>query len=309
MRAEELDTAPDYTGFMPSELLQEFAGNSLTPDMRLEKALLLVGMRGSGKSTAIEGVQEMVGPGRSGLLNIEDVVGSKYGYARIPGKTLLTGTEQPSVFIEHTHRIEALISGEPVHVEQKYERGYEYRPIAKILWGMNALPRIAQAGAGIFRRLLILRFPKALPPGAKDVDLKDKIRAEAPGIFVWALRGLKRLRERGDFLLPLSSQWALAEFEGAADTEGRFVAEVCDVGETFVVRPRDLHRAYKLWCKVTGHSPKNETNIANDWTRLGYARKTINGSRFWSGLRINADALDELKEQAPTFAHSLYTAY
>jgi len=300
-RAEELDIdIPETDAPSPSELLQEYVGLALTPETKYEKLLMLTGVRGTGKSTIIEGILETVGEGRSGGLNIEDVVGNRYGYARIPGKTLLTGTEQPSVFIKYTNKIEALVSGEIVRVEEKYKAGYDYRPVAKIIWGSNELPKIANGGAGIFRRLLILRFPIQLPSEEKDVGLKNKIRKEAPGILNWALEGLRRLNKRGDFDLPHSVRWAVEEFEGVADTEARFVAEVCETGSNLAVRPSDLYVAYSDWCKFNGFIPKNATNLAKDWERLGFHKRKADGKRFWVGLRIDKERLREATDYFET---------
>jgi putative DNA primase/helicase len=303
-RAGEIEDWPDdMSGPQVSDMLQEFAGLALTNITRFERFLVLVGKRGSGKSTFIEGLQAMVGEGRHGNLNIEDIVGDRYGYARIPGKTLLTGTEQPAIFVKHTNRIEALVSGEIIKVEEKYKAGYDYRPVAKILWGMNELPKIANGGAGLFRRILVVRFPLALPEDMKDVSLKERIRAEAPGVLNWALAGLRRLLERGDFDIPKATQWAVDEFEEVADVEARFVEEVCQVGPEYRVRPRGLYQVYKLWCKVTGHAPKTETNVANDWKRLGFKKHPIEGKQYWHGLDIDDDKEESLRHCLPGYMH------
>jgi putative DNA primase/helicase len=137
----------------------------------------------------------------------------------------------------------------------------------------------------------------------KDESLKERIRAEAPSVLNWALAGLRRLLERGDFDIPKATQWAVDEFEEVADVEARFVEEVCQVGPEYRVRPRGLYQVYKLWCKVTGHAPKTETNVANDWKRLGFKKHPIEGKQYWHGLDIDDDKEESLRHCLPGYMH------
>ena len=42
-------------------------------------------------------------------------------------------------------------------------------------------------------------FERVCPEGHRDPGLKDKLRAEMPGILNWALQGLARLHQQGGF--------------------------------------------------------------------------------------------------------------
>jgi D5 N terminal like/Bifunctional DNA primase/polymerase, N-terminal len=86
--------------------LQEFAGYCLTTDTSHEVALWLVGPGGSGKSTYIEGLASIMGT-RAGQLSLADIERSSFALENIVGKTLLTATEQPSMFIKQVDIINA----------------------------------------------------------------------------------------------------------------------------------------------------------------------------------------------------------
>jgi phage/plasmid-associated DNA primase len=105
---------PDAVGF-----LQEFAGYCLTPNTSLETALWFKGPRGSGKSTVIEGLVAMLGD-KHGVLGLGEIESSPFALSRIPGKTLLVSTEQPSSYLRSTHVIDALISGESIIMDRKH---------------------------------------------------------------------------------------------------------------------------------------------------------------------------------------------
>ncbi len=79
------------------------------------------------------------------------------------------------MFIKSTDVLNAIISGEPITVERKFQDPIEITPRAKLLWAMNELPRVQEAGNGLFRRVKVVEFP-ALAEGRKDPALKEGSR-------------------------------------------------------------------------------------------------------------------------------------
>ncbi|MDP9437240.1 MAG: phage/plasmid primase, P4 family, partial [Actinomycetota bacterium] len=275
-------TVPDAAPF-----LQEFVGYALTPDTSLEMAVWLQGPPGSGKSTFIEAIKAVLGP-RCGILGLADVERSRFALSKIPGKTLLTATEQPADFIASTHVLNALISGEEVQAEEKFKPSYTVIPRAKLLWGMNTLPRIKDANSGLFRRVTVVSFPPLRVE--RDPELKDKIKAEAPGILNWALEGLRRLRERGRFEPPEVVRTATEGFHEANDVPTMFVREACVVSDAAGCEERAgaLYEAYRHWCRVNGHKPLSSTAVASEWARLGFGSRNLNGRRLYTGVKVDA---------------------
>ena len=270
--------APDAVGF-----LQEFAGYCLTPDTSFETALWFKGPRGSGKSTVIEGLVAMLGD-KHGVLGLGEIESSPFALSRIPGKTLLVSTEQPSSYLRSTHVIDALISGESIIMDRKHRDAEEVTPTAKIVWAMNEAPRIANTTSGIFRRVKIVEFPAL--KGKRNPAVKEWVKAEGPGILNWALEGLARLRERGGFEFPESVISATAEFEKSNDIPAQFVEEQCIVAMPHEVASNMLYSHYKGWCEDNGHRPMSNNRIGEEWKRLGFTPfKGSGGRRFWKGLK------------------------
>jgi putative DNA primase/helicase len=272
------NVAPDAV-----EFLQEFAGYCLTPDTSLETALWFKGPRGSGKSTVIEGLVAMLGD-KHGVLGLGEIESSPFALSRIPGKTLLVSTEQPSSYLRSTHVIDALISGESIIMDRKHRDAEEVTPTAKIVWAMNEAPRIANTTSGIFRRVKIVEFPAL--EGERDPAVKEWVKAEGAGILNWALAGLERLRERGEFKFPPSVVAATAEFEKSNDLPAQFIEEECVLSTEFDVASNILYSRYKSWCEDNGHRPMSNNRIGEEWKRLGFTPyKGTGGRRFWKGLR------------------------
>jgi len=266
------------------QFLQEFAGYCLTTDTSYEIAVWFLGIPGSGKSTIIEGFNAMLGD-RAGVLSLKQVSQSRFGLSNLDGKTLIYAFESPALYLETTDMLNAIVSGEAIPVERKYRDPVTVIPRAKILWAMNKLPRVGDAGDGIFRRVQIVRFDP-LPQTSKDPTLKDVIRAEGPGILNWALDGLAKLRKRARFEIPSEIRDATAEFQEGNDPEAAFVEECCDLGKSYKVQSSILYRAYKTWCFDNGHKPKSATNVVQDWRRLGFFRTRQTGSTYYLGLDV-----------------------
>lgn len=263
------------------EFVQEFAGYCLTPDTSLETALWFKGPRGSGKSTLIEGLVAMLGE-RHGILGLAEIESSAFALAKIPGKTLLTSTEQPASYLRSTHVIDALISGEPLMVDRKYREAEAVTPVAKVIWAMNDLPRVANTTSGIFRRVKVLEFPRL--EGPSDPAIKEYVKAEGAGILNWALEGLERLQERGGFEFPESVLSATANFEHSNDLPAQFVEEVCDTGPDKRVTSRYLYEKYAEWAKEGGHKPTSINRIGEDWLRLGFTPGKVGRQKGWHGV-------------------------
>ncbi len=265
------------------DFLQEFAGYCLTTDTALETALWLQGIRGSGKSTFLEGLLAMLGH-RAGRLGLRDIEQSRFGLTGIQGKTLLVASEQPNLYLQSTDILDALISGEPVTVDRKYREPQTVRPVAKLVWAMNDLPRIGNTTSGIFRRVKVVKFPD--PTNAPNPMVKEIIKTEGAGILNWSLDGLNRLQTRGSLLVPGSVVAATQEFQSSNDVPALYVAENCNTGPNMSVQAGLLYRDYKEWCEENGHKPLSSTRMAGEWQRLGFGKKQTNRGALYEGISL-----------------------
>lgn len=269
-----------------TEFLQEFAGYSLQPSNWLETAVWFHGPRGSGKSTTVAGFALLHGE-RAGVLSLSGIERSSFALSNLPGKALVTATEQPATFIKCGHVLNAIISGELVQVEQKYKDSFAFKPTCKILWAMNELPRVSDASSGLFRRVKVVKFPQLSV--AQDLTLKARIEQESSGLLNWAYEGWKRLSHRGHFEIPECVQNATDAWERTNDVPRLFVAECCVIGPEYKTQSQSLYDAYRTWCIENGHKPMSSTSTADEWERLGFTRVRSGGKTFWHGVGLVAE--------------------
>jgi putative DNA primase/helicase len=271
------------------EFIQEFAGYCLTGDTRHEIALWLWGPRGSGKSTCQEGFLAMLGEKATnlGLANIER---SNFALGNLNGKTLAVASEQPALYIQASHILNALISGEPVTIERKFKDPYTIRPTVKLLWAMNEIPRVPDAGNGLFRRVKVIKFP-AMDETERDPRIKEAIKEEGAGILNWAIEGLRRLTKRTRFAIPPSIQDATSDFQRNNDVPAAFVEDQCLAGNKFSIKSSLLYRAYADWCFSNGNKPMSSTSVSNEWERLGYFKDRQNDGMYWQGIGLKVKSV------------------
>jgi P4 family phage/plasmid primase-like protien len=278
------------------EFLQEFFGYCLTHDVQYEIALWLQGYMGSGKSTTITAAETLLGD-RATKLGLADIERSRFALGNLIGKTLAVATEQPAIYMQASHLLNSLISGEKITIERKFKDPVDFYPKVKVMWAMNELPRIPDAGNGLFRRVKVIKFPP-IDEARRDPEIKEAIKKEGAGILNWAIEGLRRLRARGKFLIPACIQTATASFMQNNDIPALFVQDKCLTAADFSGKPnppelktqsRALYTAYKDWCLETGHKPMSETSLAGEWERIGFTKKKTPAGMFWYGVGVKIE--------------------
>jgi putative DNA primase/helicase len=267
-----------------ADFLQEFAGYCLTTETKHELAVWFTGPPGSGKSTIVEGFQAMAGDmtTRLGLMQIEN---SRFALGDLQGKRLAISTEQPAAYMQATSILNAMISGEEIIIERKFQDPIVVRPVTKILWAMNQLPRVHSAGDGLFRRVKIVKFP-AIPKEDQDPAIKEAIKTEGAGILNWALDGLDRLRERGGFAVSKGVEVNTEAFKMTADVPAAFIDDVCELDPEAETQSSLLYQHYKDWTLKNGQKPQSITSIAEDWERLGLEKVKKPAGMYWQGITI-----------------------
>ncbi len=274
---------------------QEFAGYCLTHSVKHQIALWMVGPPGGGKSTLITGLETMLGElaGTLGLSQLQGS-GSRFALANIPGKTLLTCTENPRQHIKVTDVLNAMITGDTITMEQKFKDVVSYRNTAKLVWAMNNLPGLYDPNNGLFRRVKVMELDAI--QGRRDPNIIEQVRTEGAGIVNWALDGLARLNERDRFQFPYSVRDATKRFKEDNDLAEQFLDERCKRAPSEQLFYTDEYReyaakltqAYKLWAKDHGHESRSSKFLAPEWMRLGLKRgeKDRNGIP-WYGVKLD----------------------
>ena len=94
------------------------------------------------------------------------------------------------------------ISGEdPISIARKYLDDWRGMLRCRVMIMSNEIPRLPDGTGTIASRFVPVKMFNSFL-GCEDTNLKPKLTRELPEIMNWALTGLRRLNERGYFVIP-----------------------------------------------------------------------------------------------------------
>ncbi|TWU27542.1 phage/plasmid primase, P4 family [Bythopirellula polymerisocia] len=236
------------------QVLQEIFGYLLTTDTSQQKMFMLVGPKRSGKGTIARVLTALVGQGNVVSPTLSSLTGT-FGLQPLLGKSVaviadarMSGRTDQAVIVE---RLLSITGEDTQTIERKYLTTVTCKLPTRFLILSNELPRLNDASGAVISRFIMLTTNQSFY-GAEDHNLIDKLLQELPGIFLWAIGGWQRLRERGRFVQPDSSLEALGEMNDLSSPVAAFVRDCCRVGPGEVVSVADMFAAWKKWCETQG---------------------------------------------------------
>ncbi|MCE9545191.1 MAG: DUF5906 domain-containing protein [Planctomycetia bacterium] len=237
------------------QLLQEWAGYILTASTRLQKMLLMVGPRRSGKGTIARIFARLIGAGNVCGPTTESLA-RQFGLAPLVNKTLAIvsdarfhGESIPTV----VERLLCITGEDPITVDRKFLPSITLKLATRFMILTNETPRLHDSSGALAGRFVILRLEKSFY-GNEDHGLTDRLLSELPGILNWAIEGWHRLHARGRFVMPQSVQEAVSDLEDLGSPVGAFVREACIVAPGRRVSLPELYEAWRKWCAKDGRT-------------------------------------------------------
>lgn len=280
----------------PIAQVQEFCGYCLTRDVRFEKALLLLGPGSDGKSKLMSVIEALVGPDNCAAVSFQDLE-DQFHRSSLYGKLLNISTEVGSRAMESAY-FKAIVSGDPISAAFKHQNAFQFRPYCKLVFAGNRMPRILDNSDGPFRRLLPIAFKRQFFDD-RDTTLKDKLLSELSDIFQWALVGLHRLWQQGDFTDCDETRQLLMDHRRANNPVLCFVEDACVIGERETVNKKELYKEYKRYADTNGYSIMGKENFFRE-LYAAVANLKQNRPRTSTGGReyyINGIGIDLTEQQ------------
>jgi len=265
-------------------LVQQAFYYSLTADTSQRVSFWLVGASGTGKSTLLNVLIALAGNSHVAI-DLDTLKDNQYQLADIAGKRVVTFTEPDSRAPLADGWYKRLVSKDTISARQAYGKPFNFVPVCKVWGAMNDTPRVIDRSDAVFGRVIIIPMNRVIPVEERDGRLDEKLLAELPGIFNWALVGASQLEQYGGFIHARQSEAARDEYRLENDAESLYLSERCRVANDVRVDNDALYQDYKNWCIENGYIPKQKARVGKDWKRLGFeAYKTTGGKRGWKGL-------------------------
>jgi putative DNA primase/helicase len=223
--------------------------------------------------------------GFAGAFGLQQLIGKSVAIvsdARFAGDNISTVTE----------RLLCISGEDALSIDRKFLGSVTMKLPTRFMLLTNELPRMTDASGALAGRLLILRLTRSFY-GKEDVFLTEKLTEELPGILLWAIEGLMRLRRQGRFTEPRSAADAMAEMEDLTSPVIAFVRDCCDVKVGSRVSVSDLYKMWKRWCEDEGRSVVSNRQVFGRDLMAAVpsviTRRNNGTGRFYEGIRIKAE--------------------
>lgn len=290
--AEIMDNDPERVN-----VLQEIIGYLLTAEATIHKGFFFYGDGSNGKSLLLDIVTMLVGPENVSNLTLQDLEKS-FNRSNLIGKTVNIATENEiSAKGFNSQYFKAIVAGDRIQVEKKYQDSVSYAPICKLVFAVNNLPYSPDKTHGLYRRMLIIPFNRRFDGKQADKHLKKKLQKELSGILNWALVGLKRLREQDyEFTSSTVIDEAVSQYKQEQNPMLDYMLEMLiKGGPNDRVLKAAVIEGYQTWCRRNGLGDMVKISPQKFWNTfkanckesgLHYDMQTSNGIRYLKHLLL-----------------------
>lgn len=282
---------------MPADcvnLIYEFAGYSLVPQVGFDKAFMLYGKGGNGKGTMINLLSRFIGEENASSISLQDMTDNRFRIAEIFGKLINVYADLPSRAVLDGTVFKMMTSGDKMTAERKNCDPFEFRPFAKHIFSANQLPKGENTEA-FFDRWVVIPFPHKFRGSDKgDKNLIDKMSTpeELSGFFNLAIDGLWRLELQNGFSESETINGMLQEYRKESDSVAGFIDECCTIKPEVWEYKTNMYSAYDRWCREMGFRPVSSVKFNKrllDIAPTAKEEKPQGGRRRWRGIAVVND--------------------
>lgn len=255
-----------------SGYLKRWAGYLLTGDTREECFMFVHGPGGSGKSTYVRVMSEILGS-YSMACNMEAFTNRERSehsteIAKLNGARMVTATETDAGSKWNEPRIKQLTGRDKIAARFMRMDEFEFMPSFKIVIAGNHRPGLKTIGEEMRRRVHLIEFPDTIPEEERDKQLPLKLQAEYPAILAWMIEGCLEWQDCG-----LGKPERVAEdtraYLEALDVLGAWIGESLEAVYGTSVRVSECHKSYCAFAKDRGEYEPSMTRFSEDMQGRG----------------------------------------
>jgi len=202
------------------------------------------------------------------------------GILSLRGKRIVWASETSEGRRLNAGRLKELVGADTLNARAVYgKRHIEFIPSHLLILLTNNKPHAPANDYALWQRIHLIPFglsfvdrPEKSHERKADKRLAEKLKAEAPGILAWLVRGFLEYQKHG-LNPPEAVLSATEQYRKDEDFIQHFIDERCIVRDNTEVRAGELYQAYKAWCDENG-------------------QKAFSGIRFGKEMRTRFDYED-----------------
>ena len=271
--------------------VQRMLGYSLTGSTREHALFFCYGLGGNGKGVLLNTWHGLMG-GYSLVAPMKILTESHHErhlteLAMLRGARAVIAQEVEANARWAEVRLKALTGGDAITANFMRQDHFTFTPQFKLLLAGNHKPSLRSVTEAMQRRLHFVPFNVTIAKEDRDTELQEKLRAEWPGILLWAVQGCLDWQERG-LAPPAAIQSATAAYFAEQDVIAGFLATNClDDDPNATEETSELFARFTAWCDANG---KERISVRDFSTRLAAYFQQGNDSRtrrsLFKGIRL-----------------------
>ncbi len=274
------------------EMSLECDALSCNRDTSFQKAVLVVGQGGSGKSIKLRMLQAVLGADNYSNVGLFDL-GKRFMPGLLLGKLANICSDLPikALSDEANEALKLIVGEDMIFHETKGQNGFYFTPYCKMTFSTNMLPQVLdERNNAVFRRLLILRMDNT--PEHPDVNLFSKLEKELPYYIKLMMEALHRLYERGYIFESENSKKEIEQMRRDSDTTEDFLDMCCTVKPKSRVDRGELFARYEKHCEDEGRQALSKNAFNKAIRAKGYKQVKSCGYWYFEGISLEKPALD-----------------
>lgn len=279
------------------EFVRRAMGYWLTGDRREQVLFFLHGAGSNGKSTLVDLVLWLMGTYALKLpaYTLMQAKGERHPteIAQLHGRRAAISSELEEGQFFNESLVKELTGDETMRARFMRADFFEFAMTHKHVIVGNNKPRLRGGDPAMARRILLVPFHAVFKGTKKDATLSEKLKAQAPAILAWLIKGAMDWAHDG-LAVPESVRAASANYMAEHDDLAMWVAECTErEGEA---RASDLYASFSDWKRSRGEHAQSQTVWSQKLAALeGISKRTSNGVRY-TGIRLTASEMERLND-------------
>jgi len=278
------------------DTIQELFGYCLLKDYPIQKLIILLGEGGNGKSTLLNVLRKFLGAHNCSAVPLQQLAIDKFAGANLFSKMANICSDMSSRELTDITMFKLATGEDTISAERKFKDKFNFNNYAKMIFAANRLPLSAEESDAFFRRLLIIRFPFQFLEKRADKGLTAKLttKEELSGILNFAIVGLKRLMEKGEFSSSVSLEETKIDYIRTASPTAAFVMDELISDSNSYIPKTELYSTFMGYC-VDNKLPTPTSNAFNrelqkrikvvEYKRLGVVDGEKVRINCWKGIK------------------------
>ena len=277
-------------------ILEMFATALLRNTLNMEKAVMLIGEGANGKSTLLSTIADVFGAENVSGVSIHDLLWNRFSKADLDAKMLNIYGDISSKDLNYVGILKSIITGEGITVEKKNKGSFIMRPYAKLFFAANRLPEVNEDTDAIYRRFLIIEFPRQFKGQDDNPTLLVELTTdeEKSGILN-LLIGYARIVMRNKRLTyaPTTEQ-VRSEWRDKSNPIMQFFSECIKETKGKDAIKEYVYAAYVKFCKERHFIPKKHTTFSKRCKANGYKGNIVRIGKRTFRVWLDIEVVDDV---------------